>query len=429
MRITKLELENFRNIDWKTIYFPSLFTAVIGVNGKGKSTILQGLRIAAGTYLLGINETSKRHIHPLEVRVEEIKLEDRGSYLKECAPVGVFAEGEIHGIDGLKWCRRIPAIGSKTSSSDADVGKARNLAIEAREKILEHRQTIDLPVILYFGTDRFWGSGRVTEPYTGINIFRHGYADWLDMRSSKFQYHNWLNGYHNRLLAGKETKGTKEAFYQALQKALPMIKDVDFEAPYLVFAVEFPNQKKSDRLPSYFHSDGIQIMVEIIAELAFRCIVLNNHLGIEAVEKSKGVVMIDELDLHIHPTWQKHIVNDIQDGFPNIQFVVTTHSPFIVQSLKEGQVINLDEDADVNPQSLSLQETAEFMGVEDVYATANEEKEEMSKGYLELLEKASNTNSEKDKKVLVEELEKREEHISDPALRAFLQMNRMAKGL
>ena len=52
--------------------------------------------------------------------------------------------------------------------------------------------------------------------------------------------------------------------------------------------------------------------------------------------------MIDEIDLHLHPKWQRHVVGDLQKAFPNIQFIGTTHSPFIVQSMNPGEVIDLN---------------------------------------------------------------------------------------
>ena len=53
--------------------------------------------------------------------------------------------------------------------------------------------------------------------------------------------------------------------------------------------------------------------------------------------------MIDEVDMYLHPHWQKHVLRDLVKAFPLVQFIVTTHSPFIVQSLKEGQLISFDK--------------------------------------------------------------------------------------
>src|SRR5580704_3859906 len=54
--------------------------------------------------------------------------------------------------------------------------------------------------------------------------------------------------------------------------------------------------------------------------------------------------LIDEVDLHLHPSWQRRVIDDLRRAFPEIQFFATTHSPVIVQSLRAGELIDLDGD-------------------------------------------------------------------------------------
>jgi predicted ATP-binding protein involved in virulence len=84
-----------------------------------------------------------------------------------------------------------------------------------------------------------------------------------------------------------------------------------------------------------------------VAEIAHRCIELNGFLGEKAVRMTPGLVMIDELDLYLHPRWQKHILEDLQRAFPLIQFIVSSHSPFIIQSVRSRNLITLDGINDV----------------------------------------------------------------------------------
>jgi predicted ATP-binding protein involved in virulence len=82
-------------------------------------------------------------------------------------------------------------------------------------------------------------------------------------------------------------------------------------------------------------------MLAMVGDIAWKCMQLNPHLGEEASVATPGIVLIDELDLHLHPNWQRRIVDDLRNAFPNIQFIATTHSPFIVQSLREGELLEL----------------------------------------------------------------------------------------
>lgn len=77
--------------------------------------------------------------------------------------------------------------------------------------------------------------------------------------------------------------------------------------------------------------------------------------------------MIDEIDLYLHPHWQKHVLQDLTQAFPMIQFIVSTYSPFIVQSLQKDQLISFDNNVitEGEPYRESLEDiTAERMGLE-----------------------------------------------------------------
>jgi predicted ATP-binding protein involved in virulence len=214
----------------------------------------------------------------------------------------------------------------------------------------------------------------------------------------------------------------------AVKKANPYITALDFDGKELRLKVQLgENEPESPFLPLSLHSDGVITHTAMAAELAFRCIMLNAHHKRNAVNKSRGIVMIDEIDLHLHPNWQRHVITDLKNAFPNIQFIVTTHSPFIVQSLDSQELINLDTDSDVSPKDLSIDIVShEIMGVDSNYSVENEKKETESSDYLTLLEEADKSSTPSD---YLTRLQTMEDNISDPALRAFLRMNRVAKNI
>lgn len=67
-------------------------------------------------------------------------------------------------------------------------------------------------------------------------------------------------------------------------------------------------------------------------------------MGGDAAIKTPGIVLIDEIDLHLHPKWQRVVVNHLREAFPKVQFIISTHSPFIIQSLQAGEVIDLNSE-------------------------------------------------------------------------------------
>lgn len=393
MKIRRISAENFRNVAERQSYdlHPS-FTALIGINGKGKSTWLHALRIACGSYFLGIPQVESRHIKP-----EEIRKTNRAMEVYDNTPVVVEATGVFPetGDNEIVWRRRIPKGKLKTTSSQEDVGQIRDLG-KAKFDRLSETNALDLPLIAYFGTSRVHGGARNRGENKMREIFIDGYFNWFEMRANAYQYPQWLGSYDVRLKHGGEVAGTKEAFYECIQTANPYIANSDFANGELWVKIK-KQAHQSDMLPLQYHSDGIVAVTEMVAELAYRCIALNSYKGRNAIKETQGVVMIDEIDLHLHPSWQKHLATDLKKAFPNLQFVVTTHSPFIIQSLSNDEIINLDEGApqikplNDEPYEHSLEEVSEYvMGVANAHRSAKmQEMKQTAAHFFSLLQNGS----------------------------------------
>lgn len=170
-------------------------------------------------------------------------------------------------------------------------------------------------------------------------------------------------------------------------------------------------------------------MAGLVAEIAYRCVMLNDHLGVNAVVESKGLVMIDEIDMHLHPNWQRQVVNDLKSAFPNIQFIATTHSPFIVQSVKQQELINLDPATAADPNTLSLEEVAtDIMGVENTRSEFYQQYFQIAADYFKALESFNGLTTLQEKESLKSKLDEMEESFQqDPTYAAFLKLNRSAK--
>jgi len=93
-------------------------------------------------------------------------------------------------------------------------------------------------------------------------------------------------------------------------------------------------------------SDGVRNAVAMVADLAYRAAKLNPHLGVEAAREARGIVMIDEVDMFLHPSWQQTILPSLRKAFPYIQFVVTTHSPQVLTTVQRNNVRSLERTAE-----------------------------------------------------------------------------------
>jgi predicted ATP-binding protein involved in virulence len=97
-------------------------------------------------------------------------------------------------------------------------------------------------------------------------------------------------------------------------------------------------------------------MVALTADLAHRCASLNPDLREDAAAKTPGIVLIDEVDLHLHPSWQQRVVELLQSAFGAMQIVVTTHSPQVLSTVYSESVrIVRHHDADSSVEPVTFQ--------------------------------------------------------------------------
>lgn len=425
MRIEKLRLHNFRLFADAEFTFPSAFTVLIGENGRGKSAILQALRVAMGTWLLGFKETERLHIQPDDVR--RIDLEHR---FAPQFPAEVEAWGVVEKTQ-LAWTRSLS--GLKNHTAWAGAKQLVELARAAEHQTNEDLQEIDLPVLGYFGTGRLWVEANQTARLKakGSKI-RDGYARALTPNNHQNAALSWIRATYIRSLKERDNTDIQpatrllQAVFEAITRCVPGWTDLEWDEDDLAGYYKRPGCDP-EFVPLAYLSDGVRAMVGMVAEIAYRCVTLNSHLGTEAVRRSQGIVLIDELDMHLHPNWQRHVVSDLKAAFPNMQFVATTHSPFIVQSLERVEVLDLNElpgsvIPDVRPKDLRLEDVAE--DIMDVTSSLSYEKENVRQqtiDYLLHLRRAVDAKLPTD----ASELKLLEQSIADPGLRALLQMRRL----
>jgi predicted ATP-binding protein involved in virulence len=134
-----------------------------------------------------------------------------------------------------------------------------------------------------------------------------------------------------------------------------------------------------------------------VGDLASKAAQLNPHLEQDVLRRTPGIVLIDEIDLHLHPRWQRHVMDDLRRLFPEVQFIATTHSPFIVQTAREGELLSLDTQPVVETENLGVEEIARgLMRVERPEVSPRYQRMvDVAKNYLTLLDEAAEAPAEK----------------------------------
>lgn len=441
MRINKIDIVNFKGFQREMREFKSNLIVVIGNNTAGKTTLLKALQIGLGAYLQCLSKL------PSAVQYRRnFSIHDRfmafDSTEKDYVPNGertrITIDADFYVTDSIEnnepqftpisisWSREFT--GSTTTHSRSCAGELMTMVSDMEAKRYEHHDGAIYPLVLSFGAKRTSDAQmkitrKIKERASRIEkAYKFALHDKVDFDGAM----EWLARYDKNVRDGKEFVGTREAFFEALQTAIPALSEIDFDHGEIEAVVSVTGHIPSRHHFSYM-SDGLQSMINIVAEIAHRCIELNGCLRRNAVKKTPGVVMIDEIDLYLHPHWQKHVLQDLAQAFPMIQFIVSTHSPFIVQSLQKNQLISFDENVMIEgePYRESLEDiTADRMGLEqNIRSKRFQEMQEIAKNYFKSIQ-----NGEEDKNLL-EKLREIEATFSDnPAYLALLQSEYNTKG-
>ena len=178
------------------------------------------------------------------------------------------------------------------------------------------------------------------------------------LRSRMIDYRDFMARY--KLWTGPNgQRRSAEAFGRALSVFMDGFSDPQVEESPLRLRVTKAGE------PLYLDqlSDGERSLLAIVADLVRRLSLANPELADPL--QGAGVVLVDEIELHLHPTWQRSVIEKLRTTFPNIQFIATTHSPFVIQSLRAGELINLDPEEFGEYADKSIEDIAEnVMGVE-----------------------------------------------------------------
>jgi predicted ATP-binding protein involved in virulence len=199
---------------------------------------------------------------------------------------------------------------------------------------------IELPLVAAYGTNRA-ESAAANPSAKRSTSRREGYQRALTAGADASSFTDWLRQRTGIGLQTGRPSSDVEAVTTALRRALPDYDGVryDFTADELMATAMDGSESRFSEL-----SSGQRALLGLFCDIAYRCAVLNPHLGPLACLETRGVVLIDEIDLHLHPEWQRDVVGSLLTAFPGLQIIATTHSPFVLQSLPTHAVIDLSDD-------------------------------------------------------------------------------------
>ena len=352
MKIRELTLRNYRVFaEYSTFKFVDRFTVVAGINGRGKTALLDGLAVLCSRFLphVSLARSRNRTITPSEVHLG-----------MESAELGMKVN-----------CAGIPLEYKLTYDKERRQIKTTKLPATVKREVRNAygnptRADDEAPLAVYYTTDR----AGYRLPRTLPTEVRHGqaaaYSGALFNRTVNFR--DFMARYRSAVTIERAELGRNPnylgdravtAISHALTTFLGGFENLRVQEEPLRLLVD----KAGVTLDLSQLSDGERSFLAMICDLGRRLALANPLL--DNPLHGAGVVLIDELELHLHPTWQRDVSEKFRRTFPNIQFIATTHSPFVIQALRPGELINLDPEEFGEYADRSIEDIAEtVMGVQ-----------------------------------------------------------------
>lgn len=346
-RIDELLVENFRCFDRFRIAFDPSLTVLVGVNGTGKTAVLDALAIMLSSVLRPLGGNG-RGFTLTDVRAvpRDLTSSIEVAGIEPLFPVRGIVSGVLGGRHASWERSRSSASGRTSWGRNADVTEAVHGLLETPKDAVNESL---LPIVGLYGVERLLGVRRAAG---SISRSRAGaYDSALDGKSDLSR----LSAYIKALTLADFLAGRRGSDADAARRQLQAITlacnavldDTGWRDPEWSPVVEeiTLTHAAHGTLPLSYLSSGIKIAVGLVLDIVSRAARANPHLGAELLLRTvPGVVLIDEVDLHLHPVWQQRILPQLTRTLPRVQFIVTTHSPQVLSTVPAANIRVIDGD-------------------------------------------------------------------------------------
>ena len=359
MKLTSIHLQNYRAHRDLRVEFSTNFNVVAGINGSGKTSLLKGISEGLAGLLMGVPNLIPHVFKEVDYAyVSAVHTEGRYRF-EPLFPVMVKAEGRAVENDFTITVKKASDVAQLSFEGRSPL---RDL-IQGKGNSQPTQGHIVLPVVAFYRANRRWLAERSQVMQAAMEKpSRHdGYQQWWDAAINVSALQHWVIG--KCLERYQRSSETGKRFHEidddelalvntALTAAIEGIGDLRYDMQQKSLLVSWQQAEGDEQKTiSFDHlSDGQRAVICLVADIARRICLLNPQLGKDVIRKTPGVVLIDELDVHLHPRWQRRIVNGLKAAFPAVQFIATSHSPQVLGELQPEEIILLREGGTSQPQ-------------------------------------------------------------------------------
>ena len=336
MKLKSVTIENYRAIENLVLSLDSSLTVLHGANGHGKTTVLSAIAV-------GLVDSLGSFFNESTIDLSE---ED---WREGAGPPQIIVES-IDGIIGERYGKE--ATDEREEAQRIAVNDAMRSGLEEALATKEE----DMPIVAFYGTDRMlsdmpdWVLSQRGSQYRPTR--RAALEGALSARTDFEGLLTWFYFKENEEL--RERRERRDFDYQlkdvsvirrAISSMLPEVSNPRIELNPLRFVVSQKSEEgRAEKLSLNQLSGGYRIVLALAADLARRMAQGNPHM--DDPLQSEAIVLIDEIELHLHPAWQQRILSDLMRTFPNAQFIATTHSPQVLTTVEPQRIVELYRDGD-----------------------------------------------------------------------------------
>lgn len=379
--VRSLSVTNFRTFDRLKIDFHEQLTVLVAPNGAGKTAVLDALARSLQPVVAGPFLALRRGRHD----VRRVRAPDGTT--EALAPATLTARVVIAGVEVEGVRRRSLRADRWSIPPSSGVVSAGDRMWEALKRYTagEASAPPDLPALAYYGARRSadrtpslpFADGDVPET-SRLRGYLGAFGEGTDYRSFERWFEQMAREAQSEQATGRPSPHRPSDKLAVVRGAIDALLaptgwyglDFDFAEMALV-----AQHDEHGWLPVEDLSDGVRSALGMAGDLAHRCARLNPHLGADAARQTSGVVLIDEIDAHLHPSWQQLVLGGLRDAFPLLQFIVSTHSPHVLSTVRAESIRVLHVEHGVGVALLPSQQTrgvesadvlAAVMGVDPV---------------------------------------------------------------
>lgn len=398
IRLNSLKLRNFRCFADCEIHFDSELTVLVARNGQGKTALLDAVALAHGLFIDTVSGTSSwSGFEKRDVR----RIREGDQTIRASGVVEFVAQSTIEGQE-LTWRRwmRNDAQRAVTSKKESKPLIGASEEIHHRLATPGEQEAFSIPLVAYYGTGRCWNGNPVDYVPTRDKPSNErclGYVNCLDGAAKYGLFVEWYESAFLLLREHTPVTGTKKAsrpefLLASVNRAVDRVLEPETGWRGLYWNVDdrqlILTHPVHGQLPLDFMSDGVRSTAALVADVAHRCARLNPHLE-DAARDTPGILIIDEVDLHLHPQWQQMILGMLREAFPNLQLITSTHSPQVISTVPTKNIRIVDRD-EINAAPPGTDGAEAQRILEDVFQVPARPKTEMAElldEYLRLVNK------------------------------------------